>query len=212
MLYADYYIAPGDRLEVYIWQYPEWSWDDDRRDWTRDTVRPDGKLWFPLVGDVMCAGLTTKQLAKNLEEKLSKYVKSPEVHVYVREYAGRYYYVLRAGGGGSRHVLKGPLDIFEAVMQTGVSRNAELDGVILITDNMTDNPKLRRVNIFKRMKIGVKKKEIIIIKPNDIIYIPQRFISEMCQAVGEIQAAINGTQSMADWQGWSKKAMTILKK
>jgi polysaccharide export outer membrane protein len=47
---ADYVIGPQDVLGVVFWREPELSGDT--------TVRPDGRISLPVIGDMMAAGLT----------------------------------------------------------------------------------------------------------------------------------------------------------
>ncbi len=71
----NYRIGVGDELHVQVWRNDELS--------ARVPVRPDGKISSPLVGDIVAAGLTTQELAKAITEKLSTYVRNPEVTVIV---------------------------------------------------------------------------------------------------------------------------------
>jgi polysaccharide export outer membrane protein len=59
-----YIIGPGDSLEVFVWRHPELS--------TTVTVRPDGKISTPLVEDMVAAGKTPEQLARDIRQALSK--------------------------------------------------------------------------------------------------------------------------------------------
>lgn len=70
-----YRIGPGDQLQVNTWQYPEYS--------PTLMVLPDGEISFPLIGEVKAEGLTEKELATLIRDKLSEYVRSPEVTVTV---------------------------------------------------------------------------------------------------------------------------------
>lgn len=70
-----YFIGVGDELKIQVWRNEELS--------AQIPVRPDGKISSPLVGDIVAAGLTTQQLAKAISDKLSAYVRNPEVTVIV---------------------------------------------------------------------------------------------------------------------------------
>src|SRR5277367_26263 len=72
---ADYLIGPGDSLHVFVFQNEELS--------VTVPVRPDGKISTPLVEDMVAVGKTPSQLARDIENTLSKYVKSPKVNVVV---------------------------------------------------------------------------------------------------------------------------------
>lgn len=49
-------------------------------------VRPDGKISFPLVGDVQAEGLTVDELANSLTERLRRYVLAPKVSIIVKQF------------------------------------------------------------------------------------------------------------------------------
>lgn len=71
----DYVIGPGDILSVFVWRNADLS--------SQVPVRPDGKISTPLVEDMVAVGKTTSQLARDIENTLEKYVRSPSVNVIV---------------------------------------------------------------------------------------------------------------------------------
>jgi len=71
----NYRIGVGDELRVQVWRNEELS--------AQVPVRPDGKISSPLVGDIVAAGLTTQELAQAITERLSNFVRNPEVTVIV---------------------------------------------------------------------------------------------------------------------------------
>ena len=76
---AQYLIGVGDVLFISVWQVP---------DLTRDvTVRPDGKISYPLIGDVPAEGLTFDVMDKLLTERLKLYVRDPQVSVELKSMA-----------------------------------------------------------------------------------------------------------------------------
>lgn len=70
-----YMIGPGDTIQVFVWRNPELS--------TTVPVRPDGKVSTPLVEDMVAVGKTPSQLARDMEGKLSEYIRNPQVNVIV---------------------------------------------------------------------------------------------------------------------------------
>src|SRR5262249_16380266 len=58
----NYQIGPEDSIEVQVWKNADLS--------KTVTVRPDGKISLPLIGDVQAAGLTAEQLTEAVTEKL----------------------------------------------------------------------------------------------------------------------------------------------
>ncbi len=85
-----YVIGPGDSLTVFVWGDNELS--------TEVVVRPDGLITTPLVEDLPASGKTPTELARTLEERLSKFVKNPKVTVSVTNFVGRYTEQVRVVG------------------------------------------------------------------------------------------------------------------
>lgn len=78
----EYLIGAGDQLKVFVWGNPDLS--------TTVPVRPDGRITTPLVEDVVATGKTPAQLAREMEQLLSRYVKNPVVTVTVTSFVGQY--------------------------------------------------------------------------------------------------------------------------
>lgn len=95
---TDYLIGPGDSLQVFVWRNPEVS--------TSIAVRPDGKISTPLVEDLVAAGKTPTQLARDVERELANYLKEPLVTIMVSGFIGPYSQQIRVlGEAGSPQVL-----------------------------------------------------------------------------------------------------------
>jgi protein involved in polysaccharide export with SLBB domain len=77
---TEYEITKGDVLEVSVWQWPDLAKDV--------IVRPDGKISFPLVGDIHAEGITLTELDDILTRKLSDYIKEPQVSIMIKSFGG----------------------------------------------------------------------------------------------------------------------------
>jgi len=87
---SEYKIGPGDNLEIFVWRNPEIS--------RTVTVRPDGKISTPLVEDMVAAGKSPTELARDMEVVLAKYVKSPTVNIIVGQFNGQFSEQIRVVG------------------------------------------------------------------------------------------------------------------
>lgn len=74
---GDYRIGVDDRLQITVWRNPELS--------LTVPVRPDGKISVPLIGDVQAGGNTPTQVAAIIKDKLSAYIREPNVAVILTE-------------------------------------------------------------------------------------------------------------------------------
>jgi polysaccharide biosynthesis/export protein len=76
-----YVIGSGDSLSVFVYRNADLSEP-------AVSVRPDGRISVPLIEDIMAAGKTPTQLARDIEGRLKKYIQEPNVTVIVRSFIG----------------------------------------------------------------------------------------------------------------------------
>ena len=83
----DYRLGPGDLLDVGVWGYQELQLK-------AITIRPDGKISFPLVGEVQAAGMSASELTNSLTTALGIYIVNPQVTVNIVKFRTVRVYVL----------------------------------------------------------------------------------------------------------------------
>jgi polysaccharide biosynthesis/export protein len=79
---SQYVIGPGDTVQVFVWRNPDLT--------QTVPVRPDGRISTPLVQNMVAVGKTPAQLAHDMEEALSQYVRSPQVNIIVTSPIGQF--------------------------------------------------------------------------------------------------------------------------
>ena len=77
----DYIIGSGDELSIFVYRNPDLSE-------AGVSVRPDGRISTPLIEDIVAAGKTPTQLAREIEGRLTKFIQEPNVTVIVRSFIG----------------------------------------------------------------------------------------------------------------------------
>jgi polysaccharide export outer membrane protein len=77
----EYIIGAGDQLSIFVYRNPDLSEGGV-------AVRPDGRISTPLIEDIIAAGKKPKELAREIERKLSKFIQEPNVTVIVRSFVG----------------------------------------------------------------------------------------------------------------------------
>jgi len=90
----NYIIGAGDSLNIIVWRNPELS--------MAVPVRPDGKVSAPLIDELMAQGRNPMELARELEQRLSKYVRDPVVTVIVTSFVGPYSEQIRVVGEAAK--------------------------------------------------------------------------------------------------------------
>jgi len=80
-----YLIGPSDVLDISVWGEAALS--------RQVTVRTDGFISLPLVGDIAAVGKSPSQLQKGIENSLMKFIKDPHCAVIVVEPRSKRFYV-----------------------------------------------------------------------------------------------------------------------
>jgi polysaccharide export outer membrane protein len=134
---------------------------------TKQSVRPDGKISVPLIGDIVAYGRIPIELRDEITKKLSKYVVKPRVTVLILEYRSRKAMILGEVGAPGLLRLSANIPLLEAIsLAGGVTRNADLRGAMLIRDG-----RIVPINFYRLLKQGDMRQNIIL-HPNDVILVP----------------------------------------
>ncbi len=167
----DYVIGDGDTLQVSVWGSPELS--------ITTTVRPDGKISLPAMGEIRASGLTTMELMNLLKEELTKVVKAPNVTVIVMNATNYQIYVIGKGVTPGVVILRRETTLLQFLSQLGNLENADLGKAYLVRDK-------------KKIKEGFSAlfeegdfSQDITLKPDDMIFIPDNF-DKRVSIVGEV--------------------------
>lgn len=107
----EYRIGAGDTLEVAVWGYEDMS--------RTVLVRPDGNISLPVVGELRAQGVTAEDLAQQIANALSRWVKKPRVSVIVKSFAAHQVYVLGAVTRPGTYPLQFGLTAAEAIALAG---------------------------------------------------------------------------------------------
>lgn len=182
----EYYIDIGDVLDISVWQIPDLSHPEV-------IVRPDGKISFPLLGDVKAEGFTLVYLDDIITEKLKAYVKTPQVTIMLRRFGEQTNKIVILGEVLSPGIYKfsGPPTITEAVASAGgYTKYSVLNSIMVISGDVITNPEVTRVNLAQILKNG-RLSQNIFLQPSSIVYVPRSFIGKVNTFLELIQPAIS---------------------
>ncbi len=109
---TSYRLQPGDILSISAWKEAELQAPEV-------PVRPDGRVSFPLVGEVMAAGRSIDELRSEIELRLRNFVPDALVTVGVRVPAGNRIYVVGKVAKAGDFALNRPTDVMQALALAG---------------------------------------------------------------------------------------------
>jgi len=158
-----YIIGPGDVLEISVWKVADLT--------KMVTVLPDGKIAFPLVGQLAAAGKTVDQLSRELEEKLLKFVPDVDLSLVVQNVNSMMVYVIGRVNNPGRFVLNSNVNVLQALALAGGLNPFAEEGKIKIFRQAGKATEIIRYN-YKDVTRGNDLGQNIILKRGDVIFVP----------------------------------------
>lgn len=158
----EYVIGAQDVLHVAVWKEADLT--------ATLPVRPDGKISLPLLNDVQAAGMTPKQLADSLTEKLKKYIADPRVTVVVTEInSKRIYMVGEVLHAGAMPMLPN-MTVLQALANSGLNQFANTKGIYVLR---TENGRQQKLPVnYRKLVKGEMIEQNYILQPGDTIVVP----------------------------------------
>jgi polysaccharide export outer membrane protein len=108
---TDYVIGPGDVLDISVWKVEELT--------KVVVVLPDGKIGFPLVGNIQAAGKNVNELSEIINSKLTRYIPHPELSVVVQQVNSMQIYVVGQVNKPGRLFLNSNVNVLQAIAMAG---------------------------------------------------------------------------------------------
>jgi len=198
-LSAEYYLGIGDQLNIFVWKNPDLS--------KTISISPDGKIHYPLIGAVQAANLTVSQLQDKLKEKLSAYLRYPDITITVAKTAGKKILVLGEVTYPGVYTYEGRINVIEALALAGdFTRKAKRESIIVVSDNMTEKPSVRRLNLFRALRRGVSDPDFML-KTGDVIYVPRTFIADFTKFMDDFGSWLDtaGDASIINIWDWRRE-------
>jgi polysaccharide biosynthesis/export protein len=161
-----YVIGAGDTINVIVWRNPELS--------LVVPVRPDGKISTPLVDEMVAQGKTSVQVAREIEKKLSAFVRDPVVTVIVTTFVGPYSEQIRVVGQATRPQFlpfKQKMTVLDVMIAAGgLTDFADGNGAVIVRAAEGNKPyRVRLDDLLRRGDVSAN----VEMRPGDVVIIPQ---------------------------------------
>ena len=164
---GDYLIGPGDTLQVFVWGQPDLS--------VTVPVRPDGRVSTPLIEDIKAVGKTPTQLAREMEQVLAEFIRSPDVNVIVQKFVGTFGTQIRVLGQAVKPgavPYRENLTLLDVISEVGgLTKFAAGNRARLVraVNGRREELRVRLEDLFNRGRI----EENVLMLPGDIVIIPE---------------------------------------
>lgn len=160
---AEYYLGPGDLLDIRVFGEPEVS--------SEVIVRIDGRISLPLAGELMAAGTTPEKLSNNIRERLERYIEAPAVTVMLVDSRSKTYYVIGQIQSPGEYRIDRSISVLQAIARAGGFLEwAKKDGIMIVGDKSATE-KITYFDYDQFLRRGDSRKNVLI-SPGDTIVIP----------------------------------------
>ena len=155
-----YVVGLTDVLRVNVWREPDLSLEA--------TVRLDGMITLPLLGDVPAAGRAPSQIAESIAKGIERFVENPRVSVAVAKATSARVYVVGRIARPGEFPLSGRMTVLQALaLAGGLTDFAKADSIAIVRDDQTVVP----VN-YKRIVDGKDVSQNVLLVAGDTVVVP----------------------------------------
>jgi len=159
-----YRIGPGDLLEIKVFEVEQLN--------QVVRVSEDGTITLPLLGQVRIEGLTQSGVVQKLTALLqAKYVKNPQVTVFIKEYKNQQVAVIGAVEKPGSYELVGRKNLLQVISQAGGFTDKATDEIFILRDGGNGATSSIVIDL-KDLMVNGNQKLNIPIEPNDVINVP----------------------------------------
>jgi polysaccharide biosynthesis/export protein len=158
-----YIIGPEDSLDIFVWKETELS--------RKVSVRQDGKISLPLLGEIQAAGLTPLKLKEQILQKLKEFIEVPTITVTVVEANSFKVYISGQVVKPGVYTLRSETSILQFISLVGGLTEWANPKKILLVRKEQGKEKSYTIN-YKKIKSGEDLSQNMALKPGDTIIVP----------------------------------------
>ncbi len=179
-------LGRGDVIDIAVYDEPDLTIEGI-------PIRPDGKVSFPLVGDLQAEGLTVSELNQSLTEGLEKYILSPKVSIIVQEFNSQRYTIFGEVVTPGIYPLTTDISITAALASAGGLNKGNFRATTVELADLSHafiarDGKVLPVNFTRLIRQGDLRYDISL-QSGDYIYIPSGLSKEV-YILGEVENAM----------------------
>ncbi len=164
-LLPGYRIGSDDVLAVHVWKEPDLS--------ATVSVRPDGKITLPVIGDVEASGRTPLDLQNDIQARLKTYISTPQVTVIVQDVKSVKFNIV--GDGIARpgaYELTPPMTVLDAIAMAGGLKDFAKKTKIYVLRVAPNGTPTRIPFNYKEVTKGERLSQNVELEPRDTVVVP----------------------------------------
>jgi len=194
----EYIMTPGDQLQIYVLGHPDISSTRANSD-SSYTVRPDGKLNFPLVGEIDVNGLTVYEFTQLLTKELSEYIINPNITVNVAKLGTTRVFVLGEVSKQGAYELTKSHRVLDALGAAGgFTQKAAKKNIYLVRNVGTPEENVQKLNILNYMKKGDISQNLVL-QEGDCLFLTSNHKFTLMNVASFVNNVIDSIYDVKRW-------------
>jgi polysaccharide export outer membrane protein len=159
----DYVVGHEDVIGVLFWREAEMSGDV--------TVRPDGMITLPLIGDIKAVGLKPGDLRDQVQKAASRFLADANVSVVVRQINSRKVFITGQVAQPGAFPLTGPRTVLQLIsLAGGLTEYARGQNITIMRDE-AGRMRVLKFN-YKEVSRGRMLDQNVQLQPGDTVVVP----------------------------------------
>ncbi len=159
----DYIIGSGDILDISLWK--------DEAMTKQVTVRTDGKIVFPLIGEIAAAGRSVAEVKREMVETLKEYVPEPVLTVDVKQMNSMIVYVTGRVTKPGQYLVNTRVTVLQAISIAGGLNAFAKRGKIKVF-RQEDGKTVTFPFDYDEVIDGENLQQNIVLKRGDVVVVP----------------------------------------
>jgi polysaccharide biosynthesis/export protein len=156
------------------------------------TIQPDGYISLQNAGGVYAQGLTAPELVEAIKKAYAGILHDPIVDVDVEDFQKPFFTVSGQVGKPGQYELRSDITVAEALaVAGGMTMTTAKTQVFLFHRVSSGWVEVKKVNLKDILK-GKNVNEDAIVRPGDMIYVPEKFIANFRKYVPYSMSAVGG--------------------
>ena len=173
---GDYRVGVEDKLYIAVWE---------NKELTREvSVRLDGKISLPLIGELKVEGLTCQEITQLIINNVGTYIKNPNVFVVLKSINNYKVYIMGGVKLPGVYNLKRKTDLFHLIIMAGGFTSNEyicLENSYILREKDYISVDIKKMIEEKNLDYNIN------LLPNDIVYIPDN-CKKHITVIGEVMS------------------------
>jgi polysaccharide biosynthesis/export protein len=202
----DYVLGPADHIKISVYEYPDMT--------TEARISENGKIRFPLVGEVVLGGLTVQEAEARIADKLKSggFVLKPQVNVLVTSFRSQTVSVLGQVNRAGQYPVDRPSRVSDMLATAGGIAPIGADTIVL---TRTEAGKTERFEIDQTSAFGGNDTaKDMLVRGGDVIFVPRQpqfYIHGEVQRPGyyRLESGMTLSQSLAVGGGVTQRGSEL---